>query len=314
MNRSKTKELCKIFSLKDNPDVETEALDTQAEYDSDSVTEILKIVSDVQSRVTALESQVKSLNLENEQLKNIITALSNENGTKSSSDNGAKSTNDVSKKKARSDKMLSDNSHEIEVSVDTPDAHLTVADDSDCSSTESDSESEEFQFQTRYKKKLKKLDKQKRNLKAKPTATLNAAHKPQNKDSMLKASDATCDIYIGGLSPSTTVNQVKQHMNSVHIDGEVEQLARKDEYSSFKLTVPMSMKQKTLKSSTWPKGIISRLFRPQRNQTRPARGNQQYLRSSSNYTRQYRNNYQQNWRREKPGYSNWNEQYYDNWY
>jgi hypothetical protein len=101
-------------------------------------------------------------------------------------------------------------------------------------------------------------------------------HTDQNPTNSRDKLPQTKDVWIGGVHPTCVCEDIKCQLESNGIsDSTVTWLATTNRGSSFKVTVPHQKYDQALDHSKWPKGIISRPYRPKRKQVSK-------LRASSN--------------------------------
>ena len=125
-----------------------------------------------------------------------------------------------------------------------------------------------------------------------------------NKDN----SPQTKDVWIGGVHPTCVCEDIKGQLEGNGIsDSTVTWLATTNRGSSFKVTVPHQKYDHALDHSKWPKGIISRPYRPKRKQisnlrasssTRPSMGDT--LPHNHGNRQSFRGNPHDNKQRSKP--------------
>ena len=75
--------------------------------------------------------------------------------------------------------------------------------------------------------------------------------------------ERTVDLWIGGVHPTCVAEELLSHLNSMGVkDCTTCWLTTTNRGSSYKVTVPSQNSQTALNSENWPKGIISRPYRP----------------------------------------------------
>ena len=109
---------------------------------------------------------------------------------------------------------------------------------------------------------------------------------------------ASTDLWVGGVHPSCTVEELLSHLTSVGVDNaSATWLATSNRGSSYKVGVPSQYYHTSLSNDTWPEGIICRPFRPKHStksgfrasetQQKPQRGNNQNPRHTFRDQRQH---------------------------
>ena len=115
----------------------------------------------------------------------------------------------------------------------------------------------------------------------------------------------TTKVYIGGVSGSTTMENIKEELVELHIsrnDIKVQLLSDNDDWRSFSVIIPEENSVRVLDQSNWAQGIKVRPFREERpkqdrgnNKSSPPRGN------TNNYPReQYNSRYRDDNYRDPP--------------
>ena len=316
-----SKEVDKIYIVKDSEPNATELEDPAQRPD---ISSLIKMVMDLQAKVTTLESGLTSVKRDNAQLHNELKSLRkaatppvDTPATRSSS---ATVTDIVKEPATGTTVATSTESTSIRNEPHTPQSASGDSSDTEPSSDEDGNGS--FHLPSHYAKKIRKLERR-------VTALTSQHNKPKvnsTKPSSTQASSSTDnrprvakephrpakvthndnELYIGGELP-VNAKDIPAYLKSlgIHSATKATTLSQKKEWCSYKVSLSSKDYDFALESCRWPTGIRIRPFQAkQRKSANYNRQNNNHKPSDSarrpnNYGRQQRANPVPSWREDE---------------
>ena len=306
-----SKEVDKIYIVKDSEPNATELEDSSQRPD---ISSLIKMVMDLQAKVTTLESGLTNEKQDNAQLHNELKSLRKAATPPVSTPAACSSsvTGTVKDSATGTTVATSTESTSIKNEPHTPQSASGDSSDTEPSSDEDGNES--FHLPSHYAKKIRKLErrvtaltsqhkKPKVNCTHASSSTDNHPHVAKEPHRIAKVTHNDNELYIGGDLPMNA-KDIPVYLKSlgIHSAAKATTLSQKKEWCSYKVSLSSKDYDFALESCRWPTGIRIRPFQAkQRKSGNYNRQNNNHKPSDSarrpnNYGRQQRANPVPSWR------------------
>ena len=254
-NKQAAKELEKILVPKTQPNSDT--THDVLVPPGDELQTLIQVVADLTTRLDCLENRLKVVESEKSELKQQLESHSQKQTTVTpvTQDQNPNNDEETDESSTSSEESSDDSSDHDITTTRVPDSPIRTGG------------SENFIFPKRHRrKKARKSKRLERNRQAMPQDNVKLGREipTSKKPTILKAavSKKRRDVYIGGVDAQHTAQDVTLFLEEIGIrNAEVCVLARRDNSSSFKMTVAAEDESRVLKNSNWPEGVTVRPFR-----------------------------------------------------